>query len=87
MQDSMLKKYNLNLNKEDKNLIYLIEPIFKMGEKIESIFDLYHKALTFKEKSFMNRLKNIKDYLFNYKAKSERDKIFCGFEGLDFSRK
>lgn len=33
----------------------------------------------------MNRLRNLKDYLFHYRAKSERDKFLCGFEGVDFN--
>lgn len=35
----------------------------------------------------MNRLKNIKNFLFHYKAKSARDKYLYGFEGVDFTRK
>lgn len=35
----------------------------------------------------MNRLKNIRDFLFHHREKSTRDKMLYGFEGVDFNRK
>lgn len=56
----------------DKNIKYLVEPMFKAGDKIEVYFERFHRVLIAKEKLFKNRLRALKDLIFRKREKDAR---------------